>query len=157
MCIGINAAAKAKQGHETSAEATMPEGDACGPFGDRSISTLSSSRSSNCVPFDLCAMRSLCAYPEKRLFDLGDRALGETAKSISHGRDGGSDGTRTRGLRRDRPCISQASSTTIPTFAWPERAQSREIVGTGISPISAPCSLALTWSRYGAILDGALR
>ena len=45
-------------------------------------------------------------------------------------RDGGSDGARTRDLRRDRPTIYLAISRTVPTSSVLERAAFRAEVGT---------------------------
>jgi hypothetical protein len=49
------------------------------------------------------------------------------AKSL---KTGGSDGARTRDLRRDRPTIYLAISTTVPTFSVLEWAAFRAEVGT---------------------------
>src|SRR6185312_11448274 len=45
-------------------------------------------------------------------------------------RNGGSDGTRTRDLRRDRPAVSLTISTVVPTLGAPEAAGNPATVGT---------------------------
>lgn len=54
-------------------------------------------------------------------------AAGAAAKSL---KNGGSDGTRTRGLRRDRPSNSFAISTRVPIFDPQTQAGNRDQVGT---------------------------
>lgn len=51
---------------------------------------------------------------------------------------GGSDGARTRDLRRDRPQSSQEFLTGVPTFANPQGAANRLEVGTGYPPPPDP-------------------
>src|SRR5262245_1330643 len=45
-------------------------------------------------------------------------------------KNGGSDGARTRDLRRDRPCDLAGKSTVGPTFRGAKRDESSFIVGT---------------------------
>jgi len=50
--------------------------------------------------------------------------------NANNGVNGGSDGTRTRDLRRDRPTAYLTISAAVPTFSVPERAAFRAEVGT---------------------------
>ena len=64
--------------------------------------------------------------------------------------NGGSDGTRTRGLRRDRPCVSAGISRLVPTFARLKCPPLPALVGTAANQGREP--LALPTGRYGLIV-----
>src|SRR5205807_1277438 len=53
-------------------------------------------------------------------------------------RNGGSDGTRTRGLRRDRPTNCPENPKTAPTFRVSETGKKTTSVGTLLSPRRRP-------------------
>ena len=52
--------------------------------------------------------------------------------------DGGSDGARTRDLRRDRPAVYLGKSKTAPTFRCPKASRNPFIVGTPAEPSRCP-------------------
>jgi hypothetical protein len=76
-------------------------------------------------------------------------------------RNGGSDGARTRDLRRDRPTIYLAISRSVPTFFGAERRRKSVSVGTPHNCLSGLCanfeSTAMFRSARLQIEDGSRR
>jgi hypothetical protein len=64
-------------------------------------------------------------------------------------RNGGSDGTRTRDLRRDRPGVYLAKSKLVPTFRRPELPGNQLLVGTVPGHTDAPSGCRGTGGGHG--------